>query len=87
MNEFIRKHESNVLGTLSGWDRVRFRGTIRMLAAVPGLMAWLTENQVRLTGFKQFGLDLTARLKASVEQIADAAKLPIRTRFIERIAE
>jgi hypothetical protein len=78
MNQFIKKHESHIVGTLSGWDRVRFRGTIRMLAAVPGLMAWLTENQVRLTGFKQFGLDLTARLKAAVEQIAAAAKLPIR---------
>jgi len=78
MNEFIRKHESKIVGTLSGWDRVRFRGTIRMLAAVPGLMSWLTENEVRLTGFKEFGLDLTARLKAAVEQVAAAAKLPIR---------
>ena len=78
MNEFIRKHESRTIGVLSGWDRVRFRGTIRMLAAVPGLMAWLTDNRVRLTAFKQFGLDLTARLKASVEQIAAAAKFPIR---------
>jgi hypothetical protein len=78
MNEFIRKHELNIVGVLSGWDRVRFRGTIRMLAAVPGLMAFLTDNGVRLTGFKQFGLDLTARLKASVEQIAAATKFPIR---------
>ena len=78
MNEFIKKHESKIIGTLSGWDRIRFRGTIRMLAAVPGLMAWLTENQQRLTGFKEFGLDLTARLKASMEQIAATTKFPIR---------
>ncbi len=77
MNEFTKKHQSRVVGTLSGWDRVRFRGTIRMLAAVPGLMAWLTENHVRLTGFAQFGLDLTARLKAAVEQTAAAARCPI----------
>lgn len=64
LNEFIRKHESNIIGVLSGWDRVRYRGTIRMLAAVPGLMAWLTDNQVRLTGFKQFALDVTARSRS-----------------------
>jgi hypothetical protein len=78
VNEFIRKHDSKIVGTLSGWDRIRFRGTIRMLAAVPGLMAWLTENEQRLTGFKQFGLALTARLKASMEQVAAATKFPIK---------
>lgn len=78
MKEFITKHESEIVGTLSGWDRVRFRGTIRMLAAVQGLMAWLTENSVRLTGFKQFALDLTARLKASVEQVAAGANREIK---------
>ena len=29
MKQFIKKHERCILGTLSGFDRVRFRGTIR----------------------------------------------------------
>lgn len=78
MNEFIKKHESMIVGQLSGFDRVRFRGSVRMLCAVRGVMAWLTEHQVRLTGFKQFALDLTARLKGSVEQVAAAAGRPVK---------
>ena len=40
MDEFIKKHAAMIVGQLSGFDRVRFRGTIPMLAAVPGLVAW-----------------------------------------------
>jgi hypothetical protein len=72
MEQFIKKHELQIVGTLSGWDRVRFRGTTRLLCAVRGLMAWLTDRQVRLTGFKQFAECLTADLKSSVEQVAAA---------------
>ena len=31
MNQFIQKYEEKVTGTLSGWDRVVFRGTLRVL--------------------------------------------------------
>jgi hypothetical protein len=80
MNEFIKKHESMIVGHLSGFDRVRFRGTIPMLAAVKGVVAWLKDctGSGRLTGFKPFALDLTERLKVSVEQVAAAARRPIR---------
>jgi len=79
MNEFIKKHQSMIVGQLSGFDRVRFRGTIPMLAAVPGIVAWLRDctGSGRLTGFKSFALDLTERLKASVEQVAAAARRPV----------
>jgi hypothetical protein len=80
MKEFIKKHQSMIVGHLSGFDRVRFRGTIPMLAAVPGVVAWLKvcTGSGRLTGLKAFALDLTQRLKASVEQVATAAGRPVR---------
>jgi hypothetical protein len=78
MDQFIKKHESKIVGSLSGWDRVRFRGTARLLCAVRGLMAWLTDNQVRLTGFAKFADDQTERLKASVEQVAAAGGRAIK---------
>ena len=40
MREFIKKYDREIVGVLSGWDRVRFRGTIRMLAYTGGLMGW-----------------------------------------------
>ena len=42
MDQFIKNHRVQVLGTLSGWDRVRFRGTLRVLSVVPGLFSWLS---------------------------------------------
>ena len=80
MNQFIKKHAPMIVGQLSGFDRVRFRGTISMLAAVPGLVAWLKDctGSGRLTGFKSFALELTERLKASVEDVAATAKRPIK---------
>jgi len=73
MNEFIKKHEGNVIGVLSGWDRIRFRGTLRRLAVTRLMMGWLWDQQVMLKHFKPFALELTAGLKASVERVAEAA--------------
>lgn len=55
MHEFIKKHQSRVIGTLSGFDR-----------------------HVRLTEFGSFAESLTARLKAAVEQVAQAARQSIQ---------
>ncbi len=73
MKQFITKHEPSIVGVLSGWDRIRFRGTIRTLAVTKMMMGWLWDRQVMLKHFKPFALDLTATLKASVEQVAGAA--------------
>jgi hypothetical protein len=72
MNQFIKKHERNIIGVLSGWDRIRFRGTLRTLAVTKLMLGWLWDRQVMLKHFKPFALQLTADLKASVEQVAAA---------------
>jgi hypothetical protein len=77
VEQFIRKHSSQVVGVISGWDRIRFRGTLRVLAAVPGLFTWLREQRVLLKEFDRFALRQTAWLKASVEQVAASAKRTI----------
>jgi hypothetical protein len=73
MHQFIEKHQSEVVGVLSGWDRVRFRGTIRVLSTVRGLFSWMNEQHVLLKEFRGFAMALTERLKASVEAVAAAA--------------
>lgn len=78
MREFIKKHEPMILGTLSGLDRVRFRGSIRLLCSPRGLTSVLTQQKVRLTEFYDFCQSLTAKLKGSVEQIAQSAGRSIR---------
>lgn len=78
MKQFIRKHGERILGTLSGFDRVRFRGTIRMLAYAGGLLGWLNDRRVLLKEFKHFSLGLTETVKSSVSAMAAAAGKPIR---------
>lgn len=78
MRQFIKKHEQRITGTLSGFDRVRFRGTIRMLAYAAGLAGWLNDRRVLLKQFKDFSLELTETVKSSVSTMAEAAGKPIR---------
>lgn len=77
MQQFIKKHQQDIRGVLSGWDRIRFRGTIRMLAYADGLLGWLADRRVLLKHFKSFSLGLTAQVKQSVEAVAQAAGKPI----------
>jgi hypothetical protein len=73
MKQFIKKHESQVLGVLNGFDRIRFRGSLRVLSVVSGLFAWMNQQNVLLKEFKEFSLGLTDRLKSSVESVAQQA--------------
>ena len=41
METFIQKYEPQIKGTLSGWDRLVFRGTIRTLAYAFGMASFL----------------------------------------------
>ncbi len=70
MNEFISKHQEDIQGTLSGFDRMRFRGTFRVLAVAKLLMAWLRHQKVLIKDFGDFATSLTQRLKQAVEQVA-----------------
>jgi hypothetical protein len=78
MQQFIRKHDRSIVGVLSGWDRVRFRGTIRMLAYLEGLLGWLNDRHVLWKDFKTFSIRLTNSLKESVSGVAEAAGKTVR---------
>ena len=51
MEQFLAKHADAVIGTLSGFDRLVFRGTLRVLAHPLGMMAYLWAVQVLLKDF------------------------------------
>jgi hypothetical protein len=38
MNAFIEKHQKHIIGVLSGWDRIVFRG-IRLVANLAGCVS------------------------------------------------
>jgi len=59
MKSFLTRHQSEVKGVLSGFDRVRFRGTLRLIANLRGLSRWLSHHGVLLKSFKEFAMGLT----------------------------
>lgn len=78
MQEFIARHREEVAGTLSGFDRVVFRGTLRKIAYVDGMQHYLRENDVLLKDFSGHVNGVTERLKEASLLEAQKAKRPIQ---------
>ena len=51
MHEFIAKHQDKIAGTLSGFDRLVFRGHLRSIGHPQGMMNYLWTNQILLKNF------------------------------------
>ena len=64
------------MGVLSGFDRLRLRGTLRSLYQPRVLMQYLVLCQVMLKGFRNYALNLTGRILHRAEEMAQAANRP-----------
>src|ERR1700747_1401904 len=63
MHEFIAKHQDKIAGTLSGFDRLVFRGYLRSIGHPQGMMNYLWTNQILLKNFGAHVEKVTERLK------------------------
>lgn len=54
MPALIEKHREDILGTLSGWDRILFRGAADAMGYVRGMDLKLRELGVRYDGYYDF---------------------------------
>ena len=77
MDAFLQKHAGSVVSTLSGFDRLVFRGTLRMLAHHTGLMKYLWAMRVLLKDFGAHAEALTRRLRQGSETLARQTGRPI----------
>ena len=77
MNGFIERHQDVVTGVLSGFDRLRLRGTLRWLCYPDGLGKYLSVMKVLLKDFGAFTQSVTQRIRAAAEGVARAAGRPI----------
>ena len=77
MQSFLARHASKIKGVLHGFDRIRFRGTLRWLAYTQGLMKWLSRRSVLLKDFKEYALSLTDQVREETKRIAEAAQCPV----------
>src|SRR5687767_11675777 len=77
MDAFLQQHAGSVTGTLSGWDRLRFRGTLRMLANVTGMFRFLCYTGRLLKDFGDYAQGLSRRVRADSLAAAESAGRPV----------
>lgn len=77
MKAFVQRFGSKILGVLSGFDRIRFRGSLRLLSNVGGTSAWLSSRGVLLKDFMAHAEEMTARLRKRTAAIAEQAGRPV----------
>ena len=78
MKEFLQKFGAAVIGILSGFDRVVFRGTLRNMAFEDGLMLYLSVNKIK---FKDAGGHFQAvseRVKVAALRVAEEQHRPVK---------
>lgn len=91
MERFLRRHESRVVGIISGFDRMRFTGTLRWMAHVEGMGKFLNSQGVLLKNFGTYIEQVSEQLKAHAYRIAESKRRPVQyvassTESKERIA-
>ena len=77
MQEFIKLYKEKVLGATSGWDRIRFRGTIRWLSSEEGMKTFLASNGMLLKNFSQWAETLTKSIRAACAKQAEKLGIPM----------
>lgn len=78
MEEFISRHAKAVIGTLCGFDRLVFRGTLRLLAHRGGMMNYLATVRVLLNDFAAHAQAMSERLKEASLALARQSGRPVR---------
>jgi len=76
MKAFIAKHHKNIIGVLSGWDRIVFRGTFRLVANLAGMHQYLSYLGILMKDFKQYAQEKTAELIGASVGKAERAGRP-----------
>ena len=87
MHEFIAKHQDQITGTLSGFDRLVFRGSLRGIAYDQGMKSYLWANQVLLTDFGRHVERVSRRLKQSSLAEAKALGRPVKYRPSSQVSK
>ena len=77
MGPFIQRHEENVTGVLSGFDRLVLRGTLRTLSYTAGMMNFLYEIGVLLKEFGGYVEGTTKHLRAACYEMAQQLERPV----------
>jgi len=81
MMDFVRKLADRVIGVLSGFDRLLFRGMLRSVIDARGLNGYLYGAGVPMAKFKEHAKEVTQRLQE--ESLRHAREIGCEVRYLE----
>lgn len=71
MKQLEAVYGNEIVGSISGWDRIRFRGTVRWLASIRGLGSFMSTRGILLKDFGRWAERITQAVrKACADQAA-----------------
>ena len=77
MKQFINKYRNKITGTLSGFDRIVFRGIFRNLVYAGGMAIFLNYNRILLKDFDEYVKTKTSLLRSSLYNYVEQLKRPL----------
>lgn len=80
--KLMELYKDKITGAIKGLDRIRFRGTLRLLANQNGLRKFMSFTNVLLKDFGGWAEELTAMIRQSCRAKAD--ELGIETHYLRR---
>jgi hypothetical protein len=76
MERFVTRHQGRIAGILTGFDRMRFRGTIRCISYARGVDKWLGARHVLLKDFGPWAEQCSKALLAHAKALAAETGCP-----------
>ena len=92
MERFLERHHSRIIGVLSGFDRILFRGTLRSISYRDGFDRFLSYHGILYKDFAPFVDGLSQTVKSHVQALVEESGRPYiylesSTRSKEKIAQ
>jgi hypothetical protein len=76
MERFLQRHSKAILGVVSGFDRMLFRGILRSITHLRGMQGYLWSQHVLNKDFASFVHKVSSDLKEHAQGVAEQAKRP-----------
>jgi hypothetical protein len=74
---FVTQHAANVIGVVSGFDRLRLMATLRPLYCPTFMMRYLSQVGVLLKDFGAFAASWTERVRSAAQELAQKRSRPL----------